>query len=427
MTAHIIKNWADLIYTDQRRRALTIMESGLDAVDTKRALARKVRRDSDTLIVGTQRYDLTEFDRIRVIGIGKAALDAAGALEEILDDRINDGIILDVRQGTLKRLTSIAGTHPLPSEANRRATAEIAKLSHSLSAHDLLIVIVSGGGSALLFQPHELSDSEMASLTEELLLSGATIQEINTVRKHTSAIQGGGLVQQAYPATVIGLLFSDIPGDDLSMIASGPTYLDTTTVSQAEKILVKYNVLKKCGLDNCNLHETPKEPKFFAQVHNELIVNNGMAADAMVAEAKKQGYIPQRYSTTVAGEAREIGQLLASLPKPKEAVIAAGETTVTVTKVGEGGRNLEVALGALAHPQPNSLVISLASDGRDNVPVAGAIADADTARKAKELSLSAVYCLDNNCSYDLFKQTGDLIRTGPTGRNVSDLMLALND
>lgn len=425
MAAHLIKNWAPLISTNQRRRALTILEAGLAAVDTARVLRRKVARDGNVLTVGERSYDLQSFGRLAIIGIGKAALDAARALEDMLGGRISGGVVLDVRQGLLKHLTSVAGTHPLPSEANRRATAGIVTVAESLGVHDLLIAIISGGGSALLFQPHELSDAEMVSLTEQLLCSGATIQEINTVRKHTSAVQGGALAALAYPATVIGLIFSDIPGDDLSMVASGPTCLDTTTVDEAEAILAKYDVLKKCGLNNCNLHETPKAPQSFAKVHNELVVNNTVAAGAMVKEAAQQGYTAQCYSTVITGEASSVGRLLASAARPQEAIIAAGETVVTVTKPGRGGRNLTVSLSALTVLPKDGLVISLASDGRDNLPVAGAIADAETVRKARELDLRADVYLGNACSYDFFARTGDLIRTGPTGRNVSDLMLSL--
>lgn len=422
----MITNFTTLAASSLRRDALTILEAGLEAVATGPAVKRVVRLKRHHLKIGAKSYNLRKYKHVYIIGIGKAALNAATALEEILGEVITDGVVLDIRAGNLKYMRSLAGTHPLPSHTNMQATQEIITLLEKASNDDLVIAIISGGGSALLCQPYDLECEELAAITNALFQAGAAIQEINTARKHLSRIQGGQLVKLAHPAHIIGLIFSDIPGNDLSMVASGPTVMDSTNVNDAARILAKYAVLNVCQIEGCNLTETPKDEKMFSWVHNELIVSNETAAHAMVHTASKLGYRARLHSTTMSGEARDVGKYLASRAKPGHALIAAGETTVTVKGHGQGGRNLEVALGALPHPPENMLITSLASDGIDNCPAAGALADAETIRKSKESNLDpAPYLADNN-AYEFFRATNDLILTGPTGRNVSDLMLVLS-
>ena len=254
---------------------------------------------------------------------------------------------------------------------------------------------------------------------------GATIHELNTVRKHISEIQGGQLAWMAHPATVVGLIFSDVPGDDISMVASGPTVLDTTSVRDAQRIMHKYDVLRMCQLEHCDLRETPKHPRFFEHVQNELVVGNRTAVRAMAIRAKRLGYEPIIYSTTLEGEAKEAGQLISSLLKPGQALIAAGETTVTVHGKGQGGRNQELALGALATLPPGGLVLSIASDGIDNSPVAGAFVDHGIKKLAHAKKLKPDRALEKNDSLAFFEAVGSAIKTGVTGVNVSDLMLGL--
>lgn len=420
-----ILNEKTLATTKLRRDALKIVRAGLEAVETKMMVGRVVHRQGERLTIGKRVYRLDRYRRIFVIGIGKAAFDAAQALESILGSRITDGVVLDVKGGRLLRVKSLVGTHPLPSHTNIRATAEILGIVKGATAQDLVITIVSGGGSSLLCWPHQLECDDVTKITRLLMRHGATIHELNTVRKHISEIQGGQLAWMAHPATVVGLIFSDVPGDNISMVASGPTVLDTTTVKDAQKIMKKYDVLRLCALEHCDLRETPKQPEFFKHVHNELVVGNTTAAQAMLNRARALGYDPVVYSTTLDGEASEVGQLLASLLKPGQALIAAGETTVTVHGKGSGGRNQEVALGALATLPVDGLILSMASDGIDNSPVAGAFVDQRVKERAHVLKLNSTRALEKNDSFPFFEAVGSAIKTGITGVNVSDLMLGL--
>lgn len=410
--------------TQLRKDALAVLRAGIRAIRTEDAVARACRLSGDLLTIGKKRFDLRNFRRVFVIGIGKASLDAAKALETILGDRITDGIVLDVRSAKLRRIRSLAGTHPLPSMANTRATGEIIGLLKQVDSRDLVVTVVSGGGSTLLCWPYDLKCDDMAALTSELMRRGATIQEVNTVRKHTSEVLGGQFARLAYPATLVGLIFSDVPGDGLDVIASGPTVMDTTTVPDAERVMAKYDLLRACRLPNCDLRETPKDPALFRHVTNVLVVSNRVALDAMARAAKERGYRCRIGDVALVGEAREVGRALAETPvRAGEMILYGGETTVTVRGNGKGGRNQELVLGALAYVVDDGIVLSCASDGIDNSPVAGAIADAETRRKAAALRLSPDKYLAKNDSLPFFEKAGGQIVTGPTGANVSDLML----
>lgn len=422
----IIKNYAELGITGLRRDALKIFEAGLLAVETKNALRSLVRRSGSMLTVGRKKYDLKKFDHVYVVGFGKASLTAAEELEKIMGNRITDGIVLDTRKGKLKKIRSIVGTHPLPTPKNVEAAGLVVDMLKRADTKDLILAIVSGGGSALLCRPYGLSCVDLSFITKTLMHRGADIKEMNTVRKHLSEILGGEFVRLAYPAKVCGLIFSDVPGDDISFVASGPTVLDKTTVDDAAEVLAKYDIVKACSLPGCDLRETPKDKTFFKNVHNELVVGNSAAVSAMAKEAKRLGYRPSVLGEEVCGEAREVGQFLACNVKAGEALIAGGETTVTVTGTGAGGRNQELALGALPYVDPGTLVSSCASDGIDNTtPVAGAIADEVSFHRTADRKLDPQEYLSRNDSYSFFKKIGANIVTGKTGSNVSDLMLAL--
>ena len=324
------------------------------------------------------------------------------------------------------KLEILTGTHPLPSKQNVGATQKIVKLAKNLKKDDLLINFICGGGSALACgSQKELKD--LILVTKLLTKSGANILELNTVRKHLSEIKGGGLAKIAYPATVVSLIVSDVIGNDLSMVASGPTVFDKTTKKDAEKVLKKYNLNPK----RFNLKETPNERKYFKKVKNVLFVCNQDAVLAMNKRAKKLGFKPKIYSLVVKGEARHA--LLPMLNKIKvgEALLAAGETTVTLDNrpVGKGGRNMEAVLGAISNFQfpisKNLVLLAFATDGRDNTEAAGAIADFSTLEKAKKLKLEPEEFLDQNNSFDFFKKTGDLIFAKSKSFNVSDLMIIL--
>ncbi len=411
--------------TKMRRDAMAIFEAGLTAVDTQNAVLSQLSLKRNVLSIGRKKYDLKKFNRVMVVGIGKASGQAAIALEKLLGDRITDGIVVDVKRVKLKKIKCIAGTHPFPSKKNIRATGEIMGLLKGLDSKDLLITIISGGGSALLCMPYSLECDEMELITSTLMKKGADIHELNTVRKHLSDIKGGQFAQMARPAKVLSLIFSDVPGDDLSMIASGPTVLDKTTAKDAAKVLDKYDVLAACDLPVCHLRETPKDPKMFTHVYNAILVSNSVATEAMAEKAKKLGYVATILTNELEGEAREVGEFLAKNAKAGEALIAAGETTVTVTRPGKGGRNQEVALGAMDHLEEKHLVASFASDGIDHTPIAGGVADEVTIERAEKNSLGAQKALKMNQSYDFFMKTRSYFRTGRTGINVSDLMISI--
>lgn len=411
--------------TPLRRDAVRILEAGLAAVETKSVINRLVSVEGDTLTVAGEEYDLSRIQRLIVIAIGKAAFDAGCALEAILGDRINAGFVLDVKGGHLRHLACRIGTHPFPSETNTAATTEITELLKSATEDDLVLMVVSGGGSALLCQPTDLSCADLSLLTKTMMAKSATIQELNVVRKHTSDVQGGQLAAMAHPARVVSLIFSDVPTDDWSVVASGPTYLDTTTAADAQAILEKYELLKSCRLPHCELKETPKDPALFARVRNVEAVSNKEAVLAMKQEAERLGYNARVFGTQIVGEAREVGVRLAEEAAPGEAVIAAGETTVTLLGTGTGGRNQELALGALEHLPEDALLLSCASDGIDNGPMAGAWVDAGVRAAAARKKLDPTAYLATNDSFAFFKKAGGHIQTGRTGTNVSDLMLVL--
>lgn len=410
--------------TKPRRDALSVVEAGLRAIDTRTAITTQVKRRGSVLTVGSHRWNLKDFSRVYVVAIGKAAADACLALERVLGARITDGIALDVKTAPLKRIKSLKGSHPFPSVENMRATGEIIGLLKQVESRDLVITVISGGGSALLCWPYELKCSQLSLLTQMLMRKGATIQEMNTVRKHLSEVQGGQFARLAYPATVIGLIFSDVPGDDLNVIASGPTVMDLTTVHDAKRIMDRFDLSRACRMPDCRLIETPKDPVYFRNVTNIVLMSNRIAVSAMEREAKRLGYRTRVYSTALTGEAREVGRLLAGLPKKGEIVLAAGETTVTVRGKGKGGRNQEVALGALMAGGGN-VVLSCASDGVDNSPAAGAIADDLTRDAARRLTIAPEKYLAQNDSFPFFKKTHAQILTGSLDMNVSDLMLAV--
>lgn len=407
-----------------RRDALTVLRAGIDAIRTKDAVRRTISIRRGSIVSGGKTLRLRDYRRVFVIGIGKASAEAAETLEGMFGDRIDGGVVLDVRKARTRRVRGMAGTHPFPSMDNMRATGEIMAILKQLDSRDLVIAVVSGGGSALLCWPYQLKCDDVSLVTRTLMQKGADIREVNTVRKHLSEILGGQFARLAYPATILSLIFSDVPGDDIGMVASGPTVLDRTTVADAEAVMAKYDLLRACRLPDCELRETPKDPVFFERVTNVLAVSNALAAEAMEREAARLGYRPRIHSLELVGEARDVGRVLAGLPDAGEMVIAAGETTVTVRGKGKGGRNQELALGALPFVSEDGLVLSCASDGADNSSVAGAVADAEVRRRAARLRLKPQSFLDRNDSLAFFARAGGSIKTGLTGANVSDLMLA---
>lgn len=422
----IIKNRETLARSDARADALTILESGYEALNTKNVVREHVSRNGDVLTIGGEPYPRDSFRNIYIIGIGKCAFDAAEALEETLDDWITDGVIIDVQGGVLKRLRSFVGTHPLPSDVNVTAAGAVMALARNATEEDLVLCIISGGGSALLCWPHQMKCEEVIRITEELMHAGATIQEMNIVRKHISDVQGGQLAMLAYPARIVSLIFSDVPGDDISVVASGPTVLDTSTEEEAAAILAKYHILEACSLPKCDLVETPKDEKYFAHVRNILAVSNRRALDAMERTSIELGYTVHRAGERIQVEAKDLPRVLLEQLTPGSVVLGAGETTVTMTDGGgEGGRNQEAVLASLSLLRDGQVFISAASDGEDHGEDAGAIGDTLTLGQARALGLDAAQALQSHATHPFFVAVGDILHTGKTGTNVSDLFIAL--
>jgi glycerate 2-kinase len=415
----LIKNFKKLASTQERKIALKIANAGLEAIDPLKVIQSNIDLKKNILTIKKKKFDISEVENIYVLGIGKASFRACQALEEILKDKIRDGALIDTKKGKLKRIKVFKGTHPLPSQKNIQASQKISAIAQKATEKDLILFLVSGGGSALFSLPQKATVSQVKNLTDELLKSGADILKINTVRKHLSQVKGGGLAKLAYPAKLVSLIFSDVPGDDISFIASGPTVKDKTTKKEAQKILDKYNI------SPLKLYETPKESKYFKNVSNILLLSGKTALKGMQKECHKLKIPCSVYSYALKGEARIVGRKILQRVKGSGALIATGETTVKVEGSGKGGRNQELVLGALPYLE-KTVFISIASDGLDNTEAAGAIGDDNSLKEAQEKGLAWSEYMRDNDAFSFFKELDDLIMTGPTGSNVADLIVIYN-
>ncbi|OGI85952.1 hypothetical protein A3A01_00935 [Candidatus Nomurabacteria bacterium RIFCSPLOWO2_01_FULL_39_17] len=428
-----IKNFKELNINPERNLALKIIERGLQSIDSYEVVEKCLKLKDRTLFVSGKPFVISSKGKLIIVAVGKCAIDATKAVEKILGNIITRGIVLDVRPNKIfesRNIRYMAGSHPMPSSANVVATKEIIKILDKLSPEDIVLFIISGGGSTLLCLPEGGTCIFEQKIVEELFRVGASIQEINTIRKHMSLGRGGNLAKYAYPAQVISLIFSDVPGNDISFIASGPTVKDITTIANANTILSKYNILQKCSIDDCGLMETPKEEKYFKRVYNIIIVSNKHMLKEMANFAEEAGFSPKICSTSMTGEARDAGKRIAreiSESPSKSVFLYGGETTVTIRGKGHGGRNQELALSALEELKNGKLVLTLASDGIDNGPYAGAIADSETRKKAQAQNLIPKEFLENNDSSSFFELTGDYLLTGAIDSNVADLTIAINN
>lgn len=421
----LIKNFKELAISENRKLALEIMEAGLNAINTKNLMYSSVILSGDVLSVNGKDFDLTKYKNIKVVGFGKSSCDAALELEKILGDRIQKGAVIGINKISLKYIETFAGTHPRPSAANIEAGKKIYEIVKESNEDDLIIVLSSGGGSALLCYP-ESEYIEGAKMYDAFLGAGKTISEMNTVRKHLSLLKGGGLAKLAYPATVIGLIFSDVPGDIFENVASGPTYKDLSNIDDAKKIISENN------LGEFDLIETPKEDKYFDNVYNFVLVSNKTAVDKMAEKAKELKLDVIIASTDLYDEVdkalQKIFSLESSIEKDNFVILAAGEPKIMVKDFGgKGGRNLHMGLTVVKDKMINddSVFISFASDGMDNSDAAGAVIDKLTTQKIEKLGLNVEDSLNRFDSYPVFEKSEDMIITGPTGANVSDLMLLL--
>lgn len=425
-----IKNFDALAVNEARKFALSIAEAGLRAVDTSNVLKKLVVLQGESLHIGEKVFSLKKIKRLIFIGIGKCAVESGEFFEELLGDRLTDGIVYDVKSAlTLKKIISLKGTHPLSSNENVEASKKIVHLLEGLTKETLVIFLISGGGSSLLCLPENNNPEEDILLAKTLMKQGATIEETNIVRKHHSLVRGGFLAKYAYPAKVASLIFSDVSGNDIHFIASGPTVCDTTTIQDAERILEKYDILNITGIRNPNLIETPKEKKYFEHVHNLLALSNQTALLAMKEKANEFGFTAKIITDKLSGEAQEIGKMIAreiSDANPKEVLLYGGETTVTMHGTGRGGRNLEVGLSALQYVKDDEIVVTISSDGHDNGAFGGAVCDTITKKAITDAGLSLEKTLQNNDSYPLFERIGNYLDMGDgTGSNVADLIIAM--
>ena len=435
----------------QRDTALAIARAGLAAVDPAAAVRRHVHREGTRLVVGDRVYNLDEFDRVLVVGAGKASAPMAQALAEALGDRLSGGWV-NVKYGyelAVPGITVHPAGHPVPDEASVQGTREISRLLETAGERDLVLCAISGGGSALMTLPAPgLSLADFQAMTQALLRCGATINELNALRKHLDGVKGGGLARLAAPATLVALLLSDVVGNPLDVIASGPTVPDTTTCEDACAVVDRYGLWDALPpamterLRAGRAGEIPDTPKagdpLFERVQTVVVGSNSQAAEAALAKARELGFHTLLLSTYVEGEAREVGRVCAAIarelaregrPLPRPAcVVLGGETTVTVRGQGRGGRNQELALAAIPALAglDDVLLLTVATDGSDGpTDTAGAFADGTSLSRAEALGLDPLAYLANNDAYTFFERLGDLLITGPTRTNVNDLTFIL--
>jgi glycerate 2-kinase len=430
-----------------RAMALECFEHAVNAVEPKQLVKSKMKVENSLLQVNGYSFDLKKVKNIYVVGGGKAGGKMAQAIEELLGNHVTAGAV-NIPYGTKQNTQVIElneASHPVPDEAGVKGSLRIMAIVEQAQENDLVICLISGGGSSLMPLPREkISLKEKQELTNMLLKSGAAITEVNAVRKHLSAFKGGWLAKKAYPATVLNIILSDVMGDPLDSIASGPTVPDKSTFNDAVKVLEKYDLwlnapvsVRKVLSEGRKglLQETPKKDDIaFEKVYNIIIGNNQTASLAAVDCLCSKMFKTLLLTDMMEGEARDVGKKLvtfargvlvckAYFPKPL-GVVAGGETTVTVTGTGLGGRNQELVLSAaLGLKESEEMVIaSFSTDGIDGpTDAAGAIADGFTLKRANQLGLDPKKYLAANDSYHFFAEIGDLIYTNATGTNVNDI------
>ena len=434
-----------------RRHALDIFHHGLNAVKPQAAIEKCCQVTNNMLTIDTKSYDLAAFNHIWVVGAGKAAASMASAMEQLLGEQITGGQIT-VKYDHLTPLGKIdimeAG-HPVPDENGIKGTRKIMDIVASVTQDDLVICLISGGGSALLPMPATgMTLEDKQNTIKALLACGATIHEINTIRKHLSAVKGGQLAKLVYPATLITLMLSDVVGDDMDVIASGPTVPDLSTFADCQKIIAKYHLEAELPHPVINhiekglrgyIAETPKfDDAFFEKTNPVIIASNFNALTAAKHKAESLGYNTLILSSQLEGDTSESARFHCAIAKeilktqnpiaPPACILSGGETTVKVTGHGLGGRNQEFALVSAfeIQDQENIIALSAGTDGTDGpTDAAGAIVDAHTLLRARSMGIDPESHLANNDAYHFFKQLDGLLITGPTLTNVMDLHIFL--
>jgi glycerate 2-kinase len=437
--------------TQMRQDARRIFGVGIAAVDPIEAVKRHLHRRDGILEIDQQLYELSQYHRVHVIGAGKACARMALAIQQTLGDSLAGGVVI-VKYGysvPLSKVTLIEAGHPLPDAAGVEGAKRVIETLEEAGKSDLVFFLISGGGSALLPSPADGLTLEDKQRTTQILLDcGATIHEINSVRKHISKVKGGRLARLAYPATVVSLILSDVIGDSLESIASGPTVPDPSTFSDCLRIIERYELQEKIppavraflerGADG-DIEETPKagDPAF-KKVQNVLIGSNRLALEAARKQASDLGYNTLLLSSLIEGESRVVAAVHAAIGKEislsgtpvarPACVISGGETTVAVHGTGLGGRNQEFALAAAVQidGMKDIVILSGGTDGTDGpTDAAGGIVDGETLQRARAHGLDAADYLRRNDSYHFLQSANDLLITGPTYTNVMDLHVML--
>jgi glycerate 2-kinase len=423
-----------------REAAHAIWRAALAAGDVAPLVTRVLRREGEQILI----TDRPCPERVRVYGCGKASGAMALAVEGVLGERIVDGLVVvkDGYTAPTRRIRLAEAGHPVPDARGETAALEIVERVRAARADDLVLFLVSGGGSALTPAPAPpVTLAEKQETTRLLLGAGATINELNAVRKHLSLLKGGQLARAAAPAAVVSLVLSDVVGDPLDVIASGPTAPDRSTFAEALAVLDRKGVAARvpaavrerltAGAEH-RIDETPKPgDRLFERVRNVVIGNNALVVDAAAAEARRLGYRAELLTRSLQGEAREVARELVARARALPAgtcLIAGGETTVTVRGRGRGGRCQEFALAGALELRPDDALLLLAAgtDGTDGpTDAAGGLADAGTVKRGERAGRSARAALDDNDAYTFLSEAGDLLRSGPTNTNLLDLYLLL--
>ena len=428
-----------------------ILRAALAAADPTQAVHRALTCDGNSLLVQNHKYVLEALQNITIIGAGKAALAMGQAVKEILGDRVTGGLIVVPHgsTGSLDNLCVLQAGHPVPDRHGLRAAQACLKEARKGRRGDLVIVLLSGGASALLSAPAgKITLRDKRKVTEWLLKSGARIDEINIVRKHLSQIKGGWLAAEIHPASSLTLILSDVLSGNPSVIASGPTVPDPSCFRDAIPILKRYRIWTRLPesvqryLAMGSRGRYPETPKpgssVFEKARHCIVGNNHLAVEAALAQAQALGFQTMVLTTTLEGEAREIANVFGGIAREihrsarpisrPACVLAGGELTVTIRGQGLGGRAQEFVLAAALEIEglPQTSVVGFGTDGLDGpTEAAGAISNGMTVERARKIGLDPVSALSDNNSYGFFKALGDLILTGPTGTNVNDLYLLL--
>jgi glycerate 2-kinase len=420
-----------------------ILAASIGAVDPGVAVERFVSLSGDILNVAGREYDLADFRRMCLLGIGKGSVPMSSTLARILGERLQAGLVITKHASGIPDFpfAILEGGHPVPDVHSLEAGKKTLEFVSSLGPNDLLLCLISGGGSALVATPREdLSLAEIQALTSALLACGASINEINNLRRRLERLKGGGLVKESNGATIVSLILSDVVGNPLEAIASGPTAPDPTLKRAALELVDKYGLRGKIPASILSvLDHSPETPKpgdpIFDKVQNVIVGSNRLAARGALAQAEMEGFHPYLLCNDLQGESRQAANKLVNFlfqakktgepVAPPACIVAGGETTVTVRGNGKGGRNTELALAAVTElaDLPGVMLVTLATDGEDGpTDAAGAVVTGGTFRRADELGLRPKDFLDRNDSYSFFSTLDDLLTPGPTGTNVNDLV-----